>query len=408
MRSIRDIPLHHQTVFLRVDFNVPLHEVNGKIEIADDTRIKAALPTIEYIIQKGGRLVIGSHLGRPDGKVEPSMRLQPIAERLHQLLGQNIVYVDDCIGTEVERLKAALKPGDIMLLENLRFYTQEEDNDIHFAEQLAQGIDVYITDAFGAIHRKHASTYALPSLIFDRGVGFLIEREIDALNKIIDQPEKPLVIMVGGVKISDKVDVIRHLAPLADVVLLGGGVANTFLQGLGYDIGASKQESADYGDVAKDIWNRFASEDAGMDIESVHALKKIVLPVDVIAAPNTNEGAETKIIVLGKDPVPRGWMFLDIGPQTRDLYGRVLAQAKTIFWNGPLGLFEMEAYAVGSRAMAETIANSGGYAVLGGGDTERVVEQFELRGHFAHTSTGGGASLKYLTQKGLPGLDVLA
>lgn len=414
MKSIREIPLHGQTVFLRVDFNVPLDDEGN---IREDARIKAALPTIEYILQKGAKLIVASHLGRPKGKIVEKLRLQPVAKRLQQLLGQDIKYVDDCVGREVQHVQATLENGEIMLLENLRFYAEEEANDIHFAEQLAEGVDVYITDAFGAIHRKHASTFALPSIVFDKGVGFLVEKEIDALDKIIHEPEQPLVVVIGGVKISDKVDVIRNLAPMADVVLVGGGVANTFLTGLGKDVGASivesdsvskKQESINYVDVAHEIWQRFETEKPHIDVKLPDGspITKIQTPLDFIAAPNREEGAETTIVEVG-DTVPEGWMFLDIGPKTQQLFADVLKKANTIFWNGPVGLFEQDAYSNGSRVLAETIAECKGYAVLGGGDTEVVTKKFNVQGKYSHISTGGGASLAYLAQQSLPGLEAL-
>ncbi|MFC1598119.1 phosphoglycerate kinase [Patescibacteria group bacterium] len=412
MKSIRDIPLRHQTVFLRVDFNVPLDD---KQNITEDGRIKAALPTIEYLLQKKAKVVIGSHLGRPKGKVVEELRLLPVAKQLGKYLGQEIHYVDDVIGEEVAKTKERLEYGEVMLLENLRFYPQEEDNDLKFAEQLAEGIDVYITDAFGVVHRKHASTFGLPSLVFDKAPGFLIEEEIDALDKIVDKPEQPFVVVIGGIKISDKVDVIRNLAPVADIVLVGGGVANAFLKGLGNDIGASivedtkkGKEEVDYAKVAVEIWHRFETEKTSFDLTLPDGkpLTKILPPLDFIAAQNTEDGAATRIIEVG-EKVPKGWMFLDIGPKTRQLYSDVLGQAKTIFWNGPMGLFEMDEYAQGSHAIAEAIAESDGYAVLGGGDTQVVVDKFGLSGRYSHISTGGGASLTYLAQKDIPGLDAL-
>lgn len=412
MKSIRDIPLKNQTVFLRVDFNVPM---DGKQNITEDGRIKAALPTIEYLMSKKAKVVIASHLGRPKGRVVEEMRLLPVAKRLGDYLGTEVHYVDDCIGEEVETAKKRLKPGEVLMLENLRFYPQEEENDLHFAEQLAEGIDVYVQDAFGAIHRKHASTYGLPSLVFDKSIGFLIQEEMDALNRIVRNPDKPFIVVIGGIKISDKVDVIRNLAPICDVVLVGGGVANAFMKGLGEDIGSSKVEDKkkegdeDVGKVAHDIWCRFETEQVDLDTKMPDGspLKKIVKPVDFIAAPTTDEGAETKVIELGRDELPEGWMFLDIGPKTRELYTDILSQAKSIFWNGPMGLFEMDAYAEGSEAVAKAVAEADAYAVLGGGDTEVVVDKYNLQGKYSHLSTGGGASLTYLAQKELPGLTAL-
>jgi phosphoglycerate kinase len=415
MKSIRDIPVRHQLVFVRVDFNVPLDDAGN---ITEDGRIKAVLPTIEYLLEKEARVVLASHLGRPKGKVVDSLRLRPVAKRLSELLGQQVEYVDDCIGKEVEAAKQRLEPGEVLLLENLRFYPQEKENDLRFAEQLAQGIDVYIQDAFGALHREHASTHALPSLVFDKGIGFLVEEELGALGKIIENPDQPFVVVIGGIKISDKVDVIRNLAPMADVVLVGGGVANTFIKALGNDIGASIVESdsavkgedtTDYVAMAHEIWNRFETEKPTIDVTlpDESPLTKIVVPVDFVAAPNTEHGSITKVIEIGKDEMPEGWRFLDIGPKTRDLYAEILKKARTIFWNGPMGLFEMDEYARGSQKIALAIAESDGYAVLGGGDTEVVVDKFGLHGRFSHISTGGGASLTFLAQKPLPGLTAL-
>src|SRR3989339_3508 len=415
MKSIREIPLHGRTVFLRVDFNVPLDK-NGNI--TEDTRIKAALPTIEYILQKGGKIVLASHLGRPKNQVKPELRLGGPAKRLQELLGQKIYYVPDCIGEVVEKTKAGLKNGEIMLLDNLRFYKAEKENDLHFAEQLAQNIDVYINDAFGVIHRQHASVNALPSLIFDKGIGFLMEKEMEALDKIIKNPAKPLVVVIGGVKISDKVEIINNLAPMADIILVGGGVANTFLKGLGQEVGASivesdsvskKQEKTNYLEVAAGIFKRFQTERVELDVilPNQEPLHKIQLPLDFVAATDTKEGTATKIIELGKDRVAPDLMFLDIGPKTIKLYQEVLTRTQTIFWNGPIGLFEMPVYAQGSKSVAESIAETAGYTVLGGGDTEVVVDKFDLKGRFSNVSTGGGASLAYLAQKELPGLSAL-
>ncbi|MFH1426423.1 MAG: phosphoglycerate kinase [Candidatus Kerfeldbacteria bacterium] len=412
MKTIRDIPLRKQTVFLRVDFNVPMDENQ---DITEDGRIKAALPTIEYLLEKQCMVVLASHLGRPDGKVVEELRMKPVAQRLSDYLGQEVKYVDDCVGKEAEEVKAAMKPGDMLLLENLRFYPQEEENDLHFAEKLALGIDVYITDAFGVVHRKHASTFALPSLVFDKGIGFLIQEEIEALDRIAKNPEKPLAVVIGGIKISDKVDVIRNLAPKADVILTGGGVANAFMKAMGMGIGASKVEDkkdgeeVDFSSVALEIWTKFQGEkpQMGMTLPNGDPLPKIVTPLDCIAASSREEGAETKVIEIGKDEMPQDWMFLDIGPKTRELYAQILGHANSIFWNGPLGLFEMDEYAAGSKAVAEAIANSKGYAVLGGGDTEVVTEKFGLKGRYSHASTGGGASLTYLAGNELPGLMAL-
>lgn len=404
MKSIRDISVRHQTVFVRVDFNVPLDD-NGKI--TEDARIKAALTTIEYLIEKDAKLVIASHLGRPKGKRNPKYSLQPVAKRLSELLGQDVKFVNDCIGEAAQREKAQLKPGEILLLENLRFYPQEESNDLYFAEQLAEGIDVYVNDAFGTIHRAHASISALPSLVFDKAAGLLIESEVEALSKIITNPDQPFVVLMGGIKVSDKISVIKNLAPMSDIMLIGGGLANAFFAAQGVPIGASKAETEAI-EIAKELWTRFETEHSTMHgPHSAQPLHRIQLPVDCIAAASPDVGAEQKVIEIGKDVIPDGWMFLDVGPKTRALFGDVLHKAKTIFWNGPLGLFEVESFARGSREIAQVVAQAKAYAVLGGGDTESVVNTFGLQGRFNHVSTGGGASLAFLAQEELPGLQAL-
>lgn len=415
MKSVRDIPVKGLTVFVRVDFNVPLDD---KGNITEDGRIKAALTTIEFLLQQGAKVVLASHMGRPKGKVVESLRMAPVAHRLGQLLGQTVHYVDDCIGSEVEKVKARLQPGEVMLLENLRFYDGEKKNDLAFAQALAEGIDVYINDAFGALHRKHASVHALPSLIFDKGIGFLIREELDALSRVIRNPDQPLVVVIGGAKISDKVDVIRNLAPLGDIVLTGGGVANAFIKGNGYDVQQSlvesdsvseDQEGVDYSQVALEICHRFSEEKPTIDVAHPNGgeLPKVVYPVDGVCSPSTEEGAEVRVIDFATEQLPEGWLILDIGPKTQQLYAQILSKAQTIFWNGPMGLFEQDAYAHGSRAVAQAVAECKGYTVLGGGDTEVVVEKFGFGGKFSHISTGGGASLTYLAERPLPGLETL-
>lgn len=411
IKTIRDFALHHQSIFLRVDFNIPLDAAGN---ITNDGRIKATLPTIEYCMEKGARLVLASHLGRPDGVVVEQYRMAPVARRLHELLGQNIHYVEDCVGPNVEHMKKNLAAGDILLLENLRFYKEEEENNLRFAEQLALGIDIYLTDAFGALHRKHASTFALPSLIFDRGIGFLVEHEVDALSKIVHEPDQPLVMVVGGAKISDKVEVLRNLAPQCDVVLVGGSVANVFLKGEGMNMQKSlvesssvvaEQKSLDYPKAAHEIVVQFQSETPTIQIGQ--PLQKIQLPLDLVCAPSPEQPDAATVIEIGNKEIPENFMALDIGPKTRDLYAAVVRKARTIFWNGPLGVVEVPAFAHGSEDVAHAAAESDGYAVLGGGDTEAVVQQFNLAGRFSHVSTGGGASLDFLAHGALPGLDVL-
>lgn len=415
MKSVRDIPVKGQMVFLRVDFNVPLDD---DLNITEDGRIKAALSTIEYLVQHGARLVIASHMGRPKGEAQDKLRMAPVAKRLSELIGQQVHYIDECIGTEVDKAKERLQNGEVLLLENLRFHEAEKKNDLAFAQELAKGIDVYINDAFGVVHREHASVHALPSLVFDKGIGFLIDEELTALKRVIKNPDQPLVVVISGAKISDKVDVIRNLAPLADVVLTGGGVANAFIKGSGYNVQnslvesdsvAEGQEGVDYSQVAREIYNVFENETPTVDVayEDGKQLSKVIYPVDGVCAPSLDDGAETRVIEFATEEMPEGWLILDIGPKTQALYAAVLGKAQTIFWNGPMGLFEKDAYAEGSRVVAEAVASCDGYAVLGGGDTEVAVEKFDLGGRFGHVSTGGGASLTYLAERPLPGLETL-
>lgn len=403
-KSVRDLNLRNQLILLRVDFNVPLDK---KQQITEDARIVAALPTIQYILEKGGRLVIASHLGRPTGGFDARLGMRPVAKRLQELLiGVEVRLAPDCVGTQVEKMKSVLRPGDILLLENLRFYAQEEENDLHFAEQLAANIDVYVSDAFGALHRKHASTYAVPSLIFDKGVGMLIEKEIKALDAI-REPEQPLVVIIGGAKIADKIEVIRVLLQKSDVVLVGGGIANAFFQAQGMDVGRSLVESVD---VAAEIWKRSLVERPTIDVlmPDGTSLPKIVLPIDGVVASNVESGSESRVVEHGAGSrMPKDWMFVDIGPKTAALYASIIARAKTVFWNGPLGVCEVEAYAAGSRAVAAAIADASAYSVLGGGDTEALIQRAGLHAKFAHVSTGGGASLEYIASGSLPGLEAL-
>ncbi len=407
MRSIRDIALYNKTVFLRVDFNVPL-SADGTI--ADDTRIKAVLPTISYILSKQAKLIIASHLGRPHGKVVSGLRLAPVAQRLQQLLGQPIHYVPDCIGIEVDETKTRLQPGEILLLENVRFHQEETANDMHFAEVLAEGIDVYISDAFGALHRQHATTHALPSLIFDRGVGFLIEQEIQALEQVTQEPRRPLVTIMGGGKVTDKIDLLRRIAHLSDIVLIGGAMANTFVHALGGEVGRSIMDSAQSdthmaNQEALALWNEFSSQSSQQ-----FNIPRLQLPLDYIAVPYPADEhlQETQVIALAAgQTVPADWMCVDIGPATIQHYTEIIKQAATIFWNGPLGWTEYKQFAVASQAIATSISTTNCYSVIGGGDTQAFLKTQSLNGRFSHLSTGGGASLEYIATGTLPGLDVL-
>lgn len=416
MKSLKQLEVAHKTVFVRVDFNVP---VNNEGHIVEDARIRAALNTIEYLVQEGAKVVLASHMGRPKGQVVEKLRMRPVATRLSELIGQPVQYVEDCIGEAVEAAKVAMQPGDVLLLENVRFHEAEKKNNEEFAAELAKGIDVYVQEAFGAIHRKHATTFALPGMITEKGHGFLIGEELAALGKVKNNPEQPLVVLVGGMKVSDKVDVIRNLAPLGDCVLIGGGVANAFMKGLDVPVASSLvesdsvaegQESIDYSQVARSIYDQFVSEESSIAVTMPDGspLKKIVVPLDFIAAPSLDTPVgECVTVTVGENEIPEGYMFLDIGPKTRELYAQVLGHAKTVFWNGPMGVFEKAPFEAGSKDVATVIAESSAFAVLGGGDTESVVETFGLGGRYAHVSTGGGASLTFLADEELPGLDAL-
>lgn len=407
MTSIRDIDIEGRMVFIRVDCNVPL---NDQQQITEDARIRAALPTIEYAIQQNAKVVLASHLGRPGGTPQDKFRLQPVADRLSELLNQPVHYTTDCIGPEVDAAKAKLQNGEVLLLENLRFHKEEKENDAAFAAELAKDIDVYITDAFGVIHRKHASTSTVAEHINQKGIGFLIEKETQALNTIMDAPEKPFVVIIGGIKISDKVDVIRNLAPQADAVLTAGGVANTFMKGLGYDIGGSLvegvsmnagQSDTDYVALAMDIWKEVHGTDGMPDDQTIY------YPIDVVIAPSPDAADQARTVDVG-EPIPEGWMFLDIGPKTIKRYTEIISTARTIFWNGPIGVFEIDALAQGSKEIARACAENDAYSVLGGGDTEALVQKFGFADQYNHLSTGGGASLTYVAKNDTPGLDAVA
>ena len=374
---------------MRVDFNVPLDD---KLNITDDMRIRAALPTIKYAIDKGAKVILMSHLGRPDGKVVDSMRLTPVAERLGDLLGKKVIKTDDCVGDAVKKTVAAMKPGDVVLLENLRFHAEEEKDDPVFAKELALLGDVFVNDAFGTAHRAHASTEGvtkyLPSV-----AGFLMEKEIEYLGRAVDNPERPFVAILGGAKVKDKIKVIDNLLNKVDALLIGGGMAYTFLKAEGKSIGASKLDKDGF-DTAKAALDKAAKKKIPM-----------LLPVDNIAADKFDANANIKTV--GED-IPDGWMGLDIGPKTVKLFEDKLKTAKTVVWNGPLGVFEMDKFSKGTEDVARFLTNlKGCTTVIGGGDTAAAMSKFKVEDRMTHISTGGGASLEYLEGKGLPGIDAL-
>lgn len=366
--SVRDLDLQGKRVLMRVDFNVPVKE--GKVK--DDTRIRAALPTIRYILEKGGRLVLVSHLGRPEGKPDPKYSLRPVADRLQELLGRPVAFGEPS--------------GDVTLLENVRFDPGEEKNDENLAKKLASYGDLYVNDAFGTAHRAHASTAGVTKFFRQCAAGFLMEKEIQYLSKVLTAPDKPFVTVMGGAKVSDKILVLEQIAPKVDTILVGGGMAYTLLKAQGKPVGASKIE-ADKLDVARKIL----------------ASARVILPVDHVVADRMDPSAATRVV----DDVPEGMMGLDIGPRTVELFRKELAKARTVLWNGPVGVFEMEPFAAGTRAIAECLAGLKATTVVGGGDTAAAVEKFKLADRMSHVSTGGGASLEFLEGKTLPGIAAL-
>ena len=384
-KTVRDISVKGKRVLVRVDFNVPLE--NG--EVADDTRIRAVLPTIRYLLERGAAVILMSHLGRPKGLVQEDLRLDPVGRRLSELLGQEVVKVDDCVGPEVERATKSLQPGQVLLLENLRFHPEEEENDQGFARQLASLADVYVNDAFGTAHRAHASTTGvteyLPSV-----AGLLMERELQMLGDALANPTRPFVAVLGGAKVSDKIGVIRNLLSKVDLLLVGGGMANTFLKAQGYQVGESLVEDDSLA-LAKDIL--------------AQAGGKLVLPVDVVVADAFADDANSQTV--GVEQVPPGWRILDIGPRTVGLFEDRLRSAGTVVWNGPMGVFEFPRFAAGTIALASSLASAPATTIVGGGDSIAALQQAGLAEKMTHVSTGGGASLEFLEGRVLPGVEAL-
>ncbi len=387
-KSIKDVEVKGKKVFCRVDFNVPMQ--NG--EITDDTRIQAALPTIEYLTSQGAKVILASHLGRPKGQVVEELRIDPVAKRLSDLTGKEIVKTDAVFGPEVDEAIAGLSEGDILLIENVRFEAGEEKNDEQLAQAFADMADLYVNDAFGAAHRAHASTAGvaekLPSV-----AGFLMEKEIDVLGKALENPERPFTAIIGGAKVKDKIGVIENLLEKVDNLIVGGGLAYTFIKAQGHEIGKSLLEE-DKIELAKEFMAK--AKEKGVNF---------VLPVDAVVADDFSETANTKAVPI--DQIPSDWEALDIGPATREKYSKIVKESKLIIWNGPMGVFEMDAFANGTKAVAEALAETDGYTVIGGGDSAAAVEKFGLAEKMDHVSTGGGASLEFMEGKVLPGVAAL-
>ena len=389
-KSIRDLDLAGKRVFIRADFNVPLDKTGT--QITSDTRIRAALPTIKLALEKGAAIVLASHLGRPKGRPNPKMQLDPVAARLGELLDRDVRKAPDCVGPEVQRLASELSSGGVLLLENLRFHAGEEANDRGFAEQLAGLCDVYINDAFGAAHRAHASTAGIAGLAPQAAAGLLMEKELKYLSMAVSKPERPYVAIVGGAKISGKIDVLRSFLKLADKVLIGGAMTYTFLKARGAPIGSSLVEDEKLG-VAREAM------DLGGD--------KLLLPIDHVIAADLAADAETKVVDGTNEPIPKGWKGLDIGPLTIAAYRQAISSARMIVWNGPMGVFEVEPFAAGTMAIARAIADSPATSIVGGGDSEKAVKTAGLSDRITHISTGGGASLEFLAGEKLPGVEAL-
>ncbi len=389
--TVENLDLDGKRVLCRVDFNVPQND-DGTVR--DDTRIRAALKTIEYIRDHGAKLILMSHLGRPKGAVDPKLKLDPIADHLRKLIGGNVTKLDALVGPDVEAAVNAMQPGDIILLENTRFHPGETKNDPDLARALAKLADVFVSDAFGTVHRAHASTCGVTEFIDKSAAGFLVAKEIAYFTKVLHHPDRPLTAILGGAKVADKIAVIDHLIDLVDVLLIGGGMAYTFLKAKGYEIGDSLLDEAGL-TVATDAMTK--AESKGV---------RLVLPLDVITADAFAPDANTRTVKI--DSIEPGWQGLDIGPETIAAFTKEIQASKTVIWNGPVGVFEMPAFAGGTRALAEALAQSDSVtSIIGGGDTAAAVEQFGLAERMSHVSTGGGASLEMLEGKELPGLAAL-
>lgn len=387
--SIDELDIKGKRVFIRADFNVPLDD---NLRITDDGRIRSTLPTINYAIDEGAKIILASHLGRPKGKADPRYSLAPVAKRLQRLLDKNVVFAPDCIGPQVESLVSRMKGGDVILLENLRYHAGEEKNDEEFSKSLAKLADFFINDAFGAAHRAHASTVGVPKFL-PSAAGFLMKKEIEYLKGTVNNPVRPFVSILGGAKVSGKIGVLEHLEAKVDKVLIGGGMAFTFIKAMGYEVGDSLVES-EMLDTAQRIRKKL--KNAGV---------KFYLPVDCVISQSLEPGAETKIVPTME--IPKGWRSLDIGPATVKLFSEALANAKTILWNGPMGVFEVDAFSRGTYSIAHSVADAYALTIVGGGDTALAVHRAGVSDALSFISTGGGASLQLLEGKELPGIAAL-
>lgn len=387
-KTMNDVEVKGKRVFVRVDFNVPMED--GKI--TDDTRIRAALPTIKHLVDEGAKVILASHLGRPKGEVVEDMRLTAVGNRLAELLGKPVLKLDESVGETVKTAVHNMNDGDVVLLENVRFHKGEEKNDAELAKQFAELAEIYVNDAFGAAHRAHASTAGIAEYL-PAVSGFLLQKELDVLGKALSDPERPFTAIIGGAKVKDKIGVIDHLLDKVDNLIIGGGLAYTFVKAQGHEIGNSLVEE-DKIELAKEFMQK--AKDKGVNF---------LMPVDAVVASEFSKDADSKVVDI--DEIPADWMGLDIGPKTVALYADTIKNSKLIIWNGPMGVFEMEKFAEGTKGVAEAMAETAGYTIIGGGDSAAAVEKFHVADKMDHISTGGGASLEFMEGKELPGVVAL-